>query len=206
MTKEAVSIIIKALFDRKNIQDRCIKLMFNTRIRVALVTLIFTAIAIWGCNPADMDNWVPAGMRKISTDAVEYNLYIPAEWEEDLSTGVVTAYVSSSDRSSISMIAFDLEDPYQTLEDYWNSNKGAFTSFFTDMAFETEGEAMLLGGVSANKYVYTANASGEVYKFMQVICIKDGSVYIFTYTAMAERYDKHLESVQKILDNFSFKE
>lgn len=179
--------------------------MYKTRRMMAAALAAIAIFAALGCSPDALGEWVPAGMKKISTDAVEYDLYIPSEWEEDYSAGVVTAYVSSADRSSISVIAFDLDDPYQTVEEYWNDNKGAFTSFFTDMEFEVEGEATLLGGVTASKFVYTANASGEPYKFMQVICLRDGSVYIFTYTERAERYDRHLENVQKILENFSFK-
>ncbi|HHW24826.1 MAG TPA: DUF1795 domain-containing protein [Clostridiales bacterium] len=178
----------------------------NKTRRVTVAVAIFLALAVlFGCKAEDLGEWVPAGMKKISTDMVEYDLYIPKDWEEDISTGVVTAYVSSADRSSISMIAFDLEDPNQTVDEYWENNKGAFTSFFTDMQFEAEGEATVLGGVAARKYVYTASASGVPYKFMQVICIKEGTVYVFTYTAMAEKYELHLPSVEKILENFSFK-
>jgi hypothetical protein len=178
--------------------------MYITRRLIAVVLVAITALATFGCSMDKMNEWVPAGMKKISTDAVDYNLYIPSAWEEDISTGVVTAYVSSSDRTSISMTAFDLDDPNQTVQQYWDKNKEVFTSFFTDMQFETEGESTLLGGVAAGKYVYTANASSVPYKFMQIICIKEGTVYIFTYTATADKYDTHLQSVEEILTNFSF--
>lgn len=185
-------------------QDRCKNRMYRTHRLIAAALAAFLALALAGCT-RDINNWVPAGMKQISTDAVDYNLFIPTDWTEDNSSGVVTAYVSSADRTSISVIAFDLDDPNQTPAEYWEANKGAFTSFFTEMKFETEGEAMLLGGVAANKYVYTANASGIAYKFMQLICIKNGTVYVFTYTAAAEKYDAHSEEVLKITDNFSFK-
>ena len=40
---------------------------------------------------------------------------------------------------------------------------------------------------------------------MQVVAIKNGEVYIFTYTAAAENYDTHENSVKDVLNFFRFK-
>jgi hypothetical protein len=178
--------------------------MYHTRKFIAAALAAVFVLTFSSCS-TDINSWVPAGMKEISQDIVDYNLFIPTDWTSDQSSGVVTAYVSSSDRSSISMISFDLDNPNQTLSDFWNERKEGFTSFFTDMSYETEGEAMLLGGIAANKYVYTANASGLAYKFMQIICINKGTVYIFTYSATSDKYETHLQEAQNIIEHFSFK-
>ncbi len=180
--------------------------MHNVRkhFAVILASLLLLA-ALFGCSPADLNEWVPAGMKKISNDMVDYNLYIPNDWTEDQSSGFITAYVSSADRTSINIISFDLKNPNQTLDEFWAERKESFSSFFTDITYETEGEATLMGGEAAKKYIYTAKASGDDYKFMQIITIKSGVVYIFTYTATAGKYDIHVGNAQKIIENFSFK-
>ena len=63
----------------------------------------------------------------------------------------------------------------------------------------------LLGGVAASKIEYKAKRAGNEYKYAQIICIRKGTIYFFTYTALTERFDEHTEEVKNILDNFSFR-
>ena len=52
---------------------------------------------------------------------------------------------------------------------------------------------------------FTASMSGKSYKFMQLIAVKSNTIYTFTYTAEADKYDEHIEDVLAILDYFDFK-
>ncbi|MBQ4601776.1 MAG: hypothetical protein IJB24_02845, partial [Clostridia bacterium] len=61
-----------------------------------------------------------------------------------------------------------------------------------------------LSGEPANKYVYTATVTGTTYQFMQIVCIREMTVYVITYTSTPDSYDSNMEDVEKILDNFSF--
>ena len=54
------------------------------------------------------------------------------------------------------------------------------------------------------KYVYTAKIAGASYKFMQVICMRENYVYIFTYTAAEETYQKGLEDAESIVSHIRF--
>jgi hypothetical protein len=40
---------------------------------------------------------------------------------------------------------------------------------------------------------------------MQAVTMKDDFYYIFTYTSLAENYDKHLEEVNSIISYITFK-
>lgn len=92
-----------------------------------------------------------------------------------------------------------------TLEEYWAYYSAEFQRTFPDMEYITEGENMLVSGLSAKKYVYTATVTGQSYQFMQVITIKAGIVYIFTYTATVDNYETHLEDVNSILGYLELK-
>ncbi len=89
----------------------------------------------------------------------------------------------------------------QTVDEYWSYYSSNFENTFSDMKYETEGQSILLSKINAKKYVYTATVTGTEYKFMQIVAVKNGTVYIFTYTAQPEIYDSHAEEVDKIVNN-----
>ncbi len=86
-----------------------------------------------------------------------------------------------------------------TVEEYWAYYSADFKKTFPDMEYQKEGENMLLSGKTAKRYVYTATVTGVKYQFMQVVMLDAGTVYIFTYTALPDRYEEHLESIEEIL-------
>jgi len=166
-------------------------------LATVMLTLSFTA-----CKKEEGD--APNGMMTLSNELVDYNLYVPSGWVADTSTRFISAYVSDIDRTNISMEAFELESSETTLASFWEGYKADFEATFSEMEYAVEGETMLLGGVPANRYVYTATVTGVQYKFMQVVAIKGLTVYIFTYTAKPDKYDEHLQAVDAILEYFTF--
>jgi hypothetical protein len=191
------------------------------------ICMFFTVFAASSCQ--QQDNWVPKGMKKITTGAVDYTMYVPDSWTVDISTGVVSAYVSATDRSNITMIAFNLENENASMSiaDYWTKYEGELLQTFPDMKYtdintteettataDTAAESVsnskyvpvsiVLGGIAANKYIYTASVTGVTYEYMQVICIRGGIAYLFTYTVIPENFDNHIAEIDSILANFSF--
>jgi len=170
--------------------------------KIRIITLLL-AVLLTFCACAKQDPDAPNGMKTLSNETVDYNLYIPSGWIEDTSTRFISAYVSDTDRTNISMEAFELEEADTTLESFWEGYEADFNSTFGEMEYESQ-ETMLLGGVAANKYVYTATVTGVQFKFMQVTAIRGNTVYIFTYTAAPAKYDEHLTAVETILSYVSF--
>ena len=199
-------------------------------IRVMLAVLI-TVTSLLFSSCAGEDNWIPVGMKLASTEAVDYRMFVPESWTIDISTGVITAYVSNTDRSNITMMAYNLENENaaMTLEEYWTKHEGDLLATFPDMKYaaaasETSSGAedesgtvseenakniatpvsMLLDGIPAHKYTYDATVTGMSYRFMQTVAIRAGIVYIFTYTSTPAVFDSHLEDITSIFDNFQF--
>lgn len=170
-----------------------------------IITLVLALSLLCGCTNS---GYAPDGMKVLeSSDKLDYNIYIPAGWVQDLSTGVVSAYVSSNDLSNISMTQFNLEELKKLDEyvsDYIKELEENLQEFKLEEGYPEKGKT-LLGGVEAAKIEYTAKLVGKEYKFMQIICVRGGTIYYFTYTALSEAYDSHIEAVQQILDNFAFK-
>nr|MBQ4317973.1 hypothetical protein [Clostridia bacterium] len=172
------------------------------RLTALILAFVMLSLPLASCQK--QEDSAPNGMKQLSNELVDYNLYVPSGWVEDVSTRFVSAYVSDIDRTNISMEAFELEASDTTLASFWEGYKSDFEATFSEMEYAVEGETMLLGGVPANRYVYTATVTGVQYKFMQVVAIKGLTVYIFTYTAKPDKYDEHLQAVDAILEYFTF--
>ena len=170
------------------------------------LALIFVLCFCVLCSCSNNTEGAPDGMKAVeSSDKLDYNLYIPAHWVQDLSTGAVSAYVSNSDLSNVSMTQFNLEEmkPLDDfVADYTKDLKDNLGSFTMSEGFP---QKMILDGVEAQKFEYTASLAGNQYKYMQIICVNGGTIYYFTYTSLADNFDTHTEDVQKIIDNFTFK-
>ena len=174
--------------------------MMKKTTAILLVILALCSVSLFGCNT---DNVAPDGMKLATTDGVEYKMYVPQDWTVDISTGFVSAYVSESDRSNVSMSAFNLEDSTTTAKAFWDSYAADFALTLPDMEVESE-DNYVLCSTAAYKCVYTASVTGVAYKFMQVVCPRAGYVYIFTYTALPDNYDANLEDVESVLSYVEF--
>lgn len=179
---------------------------------VSVVLLLVMAISIFtSCANSDSANGVPDGYQLISGNGLDYQFYVPQSWKADQTNGVSAAYVSDSDRSNVSFMEFDISDAKiqfseggkndEKLNAVWNYYDDLFNKTFADMKYETKGENTLMGGVAAKKYVYTATVTDIKLKYMQVMAVKEGTVYLMTYTASEGNYDAHIEEVTGILKN-----
>ncbi|MBQ6701337.1 MAG: hypothetical protein IJN17_00100 [Clostridia bacterium] len=173
-----------------------------------LMILAMSLTLLCGCG-GDSPAQAPEGMKALeSTDKLEYNIYVPYGWTQDLSTGAVSAYAGSSDLSSIVMTqyTYDTQEAKDLLE-YTNNYTDELSKTFTDFKLAEDSPlGTTLDGLPAYKIEYTGKLAGKEYKFMQVICLKGGAtIYFFTYTSLSTVYDSHLDDVNKILDNFDFK-
>ncbi len=117
---------------------------------------------------------------------------------EDTTNAVTSA--PESEAVSGTEGAEDVPD-IKNIDQYWEYYSGEFKKTFPDMEYQKEGENMLLSGLEAKKYVYTATVTGQKYQFMQVVAVKAGTVYVFTYTALPEKFEEHLEQVEEIVGN-----
>ncbi len=172
-------------------------------VLVAILLVIATLLCACG-ESAD----VPAGMKAVeSSDDLNYNFFIPKDWIQDLSTGAVSAYYSTGDTSNVSITTYNIDNYEKTLDDYVEEYKVGLSENLGEFTM-SEGypQNTLFGGFGASKLEYTAKFSGTPYKYMQILCIYRGNMYVFTYTSNEEKYESHLEEVNVMLDNFSFKQ
>ena len=154
---------------------------------VALILAVFCT----SCSK-NTEDVTPDGLKKASSDELAgYSFYVPR------------AYCSKSDISSVSVMAWELEYTDSTVSDWWDVNVKELQQVFPDYSEESIDQTTL-DGSQAVRYVYTASSGENKFKFMQTAAVKDGAVYVVTYSALEDVYDSHTEEVYTMLENFRF--
>ena len=159
------------------------------------------------------DDTVPAGYQKASSDDhCDYILYVPDTWtvRSGSDTNFTSATVATGDKCNVSVA--ELEGEYgQTIPSYWEAEQEKYTAVFDTFTVVSSEEVVTVGSgeskVDGLRYVFVGDIGEgfEAKKQMQVFFIHGNSFYCFTYTASEAHYDEHLEAVNGILANFSFK-
>ena len=167
------------------------------KLFMGILLALFIASAMVSCGEKD-EYAPPTGYVLASNEDADYCLYVPDEWVVDFTTAAAGAYYSKSDPSSVSVMAWNLEYSDSSLDDWWSANKEDIAMVFSDVEVVSE-ENTTLDELYAKRYVYTATLGENRYKFLQEACIKNGYVYVFTYSSIEDNYDAHMDEVEEIL-------
>ncbi|MBE6650574.1 MAG: hypothetical protein E7613_04595 [Ruminococcaceae bacterium] len=174
---------------------------------LVLLSAFLLVITMTACG--EKDSSIPEGMKLPENDIVDYYFYYPETWSLSRNDGMISAYVSEKDSSSVSITAFNSNQEVTSLDEYLAMDGTTYTeklkSTFLDVEILSDGEETKLHDALARQFVFTANVGGETYKFRQIITFRFDYIYIMTYTSTLEGFDKHTDEVNKIVKEFKFK-
>jgi hypothetical protein len=178
--------------------------------KIISLILILATLALVFCACGETDTGVPDGMKLVENDKNTYKLFVPNEWTVSVSDGVSGAY--ANDKSNVSLMIMTASGDYQSLESFCQKYyKDMEATFKNVSAREEYTENQKLGQLPALKYVFTIGAEASEtepnavqYKYMQIFALdqRTNQVYIFTYTAVADKYAEHLDDVNRIAAEF----
>ena len=163
---------------------------------------VFLTLLVLLCACAGRKSDVPDGYQLASSEFVDYDLFVPTEWKLDESGGAVSAYKSASDPASVSVMTWGLPHADDTAADWWQTYRGEFDKLFEEFTLVSE-DNVLLGGEKAVKYVYTAKLNGFEYRYAQIACVRNTSVYLMTFTEDAAT--DHAEEFNGIAELFRWR-
>ena len=178
-----------------------------------ILSVLLTVLALFALSSCSGKTDVPKGMKLASdTSIVDYSLFVPEKWIIDISNGATMAHVSDADRSSVSVAQWNLEKELSSIESWWELYKEQVNDepLSGTMTVVTEGEKTVVDGKAASKYIYYGTVSGVKYTYMVVATIRNGSMYVITYTSIGEVDDeknlfaKNLGTVNSIIENMKF--
>ncbi len=182
------------------------KLKKRVGILILTFCIIVSALAFTGCSKKD----VPDGYQLIARDGDTFRLYVPTQgWASNTSSGVTSAYFSLSSEATgepatfVSVYMPDDAKGCETVSDYWNICTVKLSEELDGYAFVSkESGTTVLGGEPAGKYVYTAKKNTGVgdseqktpvtYKFMQIMAIHNGQMYVLLFCAPEADYEKRI--------------
>ncbi len=169
-------------------------------------------LVLSGCADSD----VPDGYQNVATEKEAFYFYVPKSWVDNTPSGTASAYYSSDDYSNVSFTCMVI-DPGEMddLEEYKNisiEELGAILPDFkvieeekADDALAEETAPITIAGRETITFEYECTLNGQTYRYMQAVTMKDDFYYIFTYTSLADNYDKHLDEVSSIISYITFK-
>lgn len=157
--------------------------------------------------PADAQ--APAGMKLISDSAIHaFSMYVPTDWVVDTRGGLLGAYVSESDRSSVSLTCMYPPTGVRNLYDFFEVLQpvyGKIYQNYTVLSKAKEGDPTTkIGGHEGVEYLMQGESGGELFKIRQVNFVRDSNIYVFTYTAKADVFDAHTDEVDAIIAAITF--
>ena len=169
--------------------------------RILTLLLTLSVLCLAGC---DKDANAPTGYKTASGEAADYFFFVPDDWTVDMATGATSAYYSEEDPSSVSVMAWELPHSDTSIDEWWEMNLEDISMVFQNVEV-AEPENVTMGGIHAKKYVYTATLGEFSYQILQAAAVKNGSVYLITYTSLADTYEAHAEEVNNMIAFFQFR-
>ena len=170
--------------------------------------LSICTLLLSGCS----DSTVPDGYQNVATDKEAFFLYVPKSWVDNTPGGIASAYYSSDDYSNVSFTCMVI-DPGEMdeLEEYKNISISELETVLPEFkviekdATEENVAPLTIANRETITFEYECTLGGQTYHYMQAVTMKDDFFYIFTYTSLAENYDKHLTEVNSIISYITFK-
>lgn len=159
------------------------------------------------------DTEVPDGYKLASDpDYCKYSLYVPEIWISQSEKGDVTrAQVGGEDACNVSVTPIPSSAIKQaTMQEYWQAQEELLRGEIADFEIADEDRlvSVTLGGLPAYRCIYTGTVLGVKRQWMQIYCphseFLGGSMIIFTYTAQADHYATHIDTVTDIIGYFKF--
>lgn len=179
----------------------------NTSITrlVALFLIAAFAISVFTSCESDPGD-LPEGLERVTNDAVDYYFYYPAGWTVDKNEGIISAYASMQDPSSISITAFTAPKDFESLEKYFTEDyEKYFTQNFSNINFTERSLETKIAEYPAYRCQFTSDIAGNSYKFMQILCVRGGYIYVVTYTSDIETYSDHFADIERAVSYIAFK-
>ena len=149
---------------------------------------------------------VPEGMQLLSNKAVDYIMFVPSDWSITVNTGMSAANAPEGS-ASVSVVGFDIRTA--DTDAFWAGYEADIKATFGNMTYLSEENkytsVTLAGYEGARTYNFTVDRGGAVYRYAETVLIRDGYVYLITYSAKSDDFAAHEAEYTKMLSEFKFK-
>ncbi len=149
------------------------------------------------------DKHTPEGMKIASADVLEYRLYVPASWVCSSESGKSEAYYPESGKPNVTVTSYS-PDEAMTAEEYFAECEVQYKKEISGYELLSTADRTV-AEKTAKTYTYKATYGDTDIKIMQTVFVYNQMVYSFTYTALEDSFDAHMEDVEQMLNVFRFR-
>ncbi len=145
----------------------------------------------------------PDGMKIASDDAVEYFLYVPANWtvNETSSANAATA----PDGSFVSVVPYLPSSEGISVREYFQKSEEMMMTTSGGHYTRLSEKEITIGGGKALQYEYEYTVGGVTYRYLQVIVGYKSMIYNLTYTSLPQNFEANRADVEAIIAAFTFR-
>ena len=183
------------------------KHLFFRRFSAAFVMacLLLTVLCACGKQQTNADGQtIPNGFVAHEAENESYTIYTPQDWLVDTTTGMTIFNMGDEAASNLNVTVIGMSASCRNAAEYFDTFRDQYAQTFTDFTLIDDATPTKLGTQDAYKYTFTATVAGTPYHWMQVLCDYNQAIYVVTYTAKEDSYDRYLENVQSVIDCFVF--
>jgi eukaryotic-like serine/threonine-protein kinase len=182
-------------------------------IAVIFSTSLITTSLIAIMSQTLLAQSAPANLLTYQNSTAGIKLQYPSNWvkqengtRQDTQTDLVTFTPPTiNSNASLDITVDDITDsPGTTLAQYASDDMGSLKQQFASNDFKLieSKSSIILAGLPAYRIVYTSVDQNTTTKDMEIGAIKGGKVYLLTYEAGPNEYDKYLPIALKMIDSF----
>ena len=164
----------------------------------AVLLAALMCFAISGCSK----DGAPDGMHLVSVDGEPFKLYVPKEWQSNVSSGISGAFFSAGETVAVSARYHTPKNEGTSLEEYADTCVESYAQSLTLFSL-LEDSASVLGGADARLLVYTAEVDSEDITYRQYITKYLGDFIILTFRASSKVYEEYTEQYDMIVEAFT---
>lgn len=106
-------------------------------------------------------------------------------------------------QENINVITEDLQGYEFTIEEYLEFTLSELQDMVDNLKVISRGKRHI-AGQQGKVIVFSGEQSGFEFQWMQLFFISGTNIYVITYTAQENKYDKHLPTIENIINSIKF--
>lgn len=149
-----------------------------------------------------------SGPRRAESRNEDFYFDFSEGWGIARNDGMTAIKPTDGGDASISVTGFSLPKDKQDygVNDYWEEYEKDLKDTYAgyELTKEYTDSEPKLGGVVASRKDYNITLDGIKFKYIQVLCIRQGYVYSVMFTSNEEEYEKYSPEFDRVLASFKF--
>lgn len=143
------------------------------------------------------------GMKVAGSKDGIYTMRIPEAWTVSTTEPLLVMGEDGSTNVNL-VIEANTDNQFETVSAYAAEAKSTLEQIYGDMVTISDPASTKLDGEDASEISITLTVQEMSLKMEQIYCIKDGQIYILTFTAQSDAYAAQKPQFDRILECFTF--